>query len=268
MCLPYKGNLLNREYEYYLKARCDELPRGMSTRNEIVKFFQQDAFFKVEKEIWRTDLEKRRYLVANRAEYLKKPPTELTANDMLCGFKRSGVYYGFSHFNPLWFRWFIGKYGVKTCYDPTGGWGHMLLGGLCLEKYIYNDLSRTTKSNVDEIIRHFRIKNAVTYCEDARTFSPPDEFDSMFTCIPYWNLEKYECGGFKSRKEFQGFVDSLFSLFKSKVGCMTFGLVAREDLLDGHDRWTERFELNSQGKTQYLAGSKRKLREFMYVFKK
>jgi thiamine kinase-like enzyme len=132
-------------------------------------------------------------LIENRVKYLKKDVSSLTHLDILNGFKRSGLFYGYSHFNPLWFKWFLNKFNVKICYDPTGGWGHRLLGALNIEKYIYNDLSMNTKLNVDRIIDFFKIKNVDTYCKDAKTFTPDDNFDAMFTCPPYFNVEKYEC---------------------------------------------------------------------------
>ena len=133
--------------------------------------------------------------------------------DLLDGFKKSGIYYGYSHFNPLWFKWFILKFSCKVCYDPCGGWGHRVLGGLSLEKYIYNDLSQKTKLNVDCMLKKLGISNTVTSCNDARSYVPADDFDSMFTCPPYFNIEKYECGEFKDKADFDCFIDSLFNVF-------------------------------------------------------
>lgn len=268
LILPYNRKLLKREFDYYNNIVCDHLQTTTSYRNEIIKFFQQDNFFKHEKEIWRVDINKRKQLINNRIKFLNKTPDKLTVNDILCGFKRSGMYYGYSHFNPLWFRWFIEKHNIKTCYDPCGGWGHRLLGGLNLEKYIYNDLSESTKKCVDKIIDFYGLKNVETHCEDARTFIPNDDFDAMFTCPPYFNIEKYECGEFKDIYEFNCFMDSLFDIFTNKASCKVFGLVIREDLLAGHDDYIEKHELNTSSTDNYLSNSKRKLNEFLYIFKK
>ena len=266
--IPFRRSVIENEFIYYRDAKCPILNQYVSTRNEIVKFFQQDTFFKEERKIWNEDSVKRNKLIENRMKYLKKDACELTHCDILNGFKRSGIYYGYSHFNPLWFKWFIEKYGLKKCYDPTGGWGHRLLGGLSLEKYIYNDKSRTTKKHVDEMIDFFNIKNTVTYCSDARSFIPDEDFDSMFTCPPYFNLEKYECGGFGSKIEFDEFIECLFNIFNFKNSCNIFGLVIREDLLCGHDNFSEKIEINIHKANQYLSDSDHRNKEFLYIFKK
>lgn len=123
------------------------------------------------------------------------------------------MHYGYSHFNPMWMKWFVQKHDVKMCYDPCGGWGHRLLGALSLEKYIYNDLSLPTKKNVDRIVEDFHIENAVTYCRDARKFEPEEEFDGMFTCPPYFNVEHYPCGDFKDRADFDELIFAIYKLF-------------------------------------------------------
>ena len=267
LVVKYDRKRLSRELEFYRNANADMFNGAPSSRNEIVKFFQQDMFFRKEREIWKNDPEKRGKLIENRMKYLRKDVSELTHLDILNGFKRSGIHYGYSHFNPLWFKWFIRKFGTKTCYDPCGGWGHRLLGGLSLEKYIYNDLSRTVKSNVDEIVKFFRLKNVSTHCEDARTFRPDEDFDSMFTCPPYFNVEKYECGGFRNMDDYLLFIDSLFSVFRERESCSVFGLVVREDLLGDHLDYSERHEVNTCGE-KYLSSTEKRLREYLYVFKK
>lgn len=268
LILPYNRKVLQREFEYYKNVECSHLQTMTSHRNEIVKFFQQDNFFRYEKEMWKNNPDKRKQLIVNRLKFLNKTPNTLTVNDIICGFKRSGMHYGYSHFNPLWFKWFINRFDVKICYDPCGGWGHRLLGGMNLEKYIYNDLSLSTKSCIDKMVDFYGLKNVVTHCNDTRTFIPDDDFDAMFTCPPYYNVEKYECGEFKDISDFNCFMDSLFDVFMNKTSCKIFGLVIREDLLAGHDDYIEKYELNTSSTDNYLSNSKRKLNEFLYVFRK
>ena len=225
----YDEDILKKEFEYYLKTK-GNLNKNY-TNSYIIKYFQQDIFYKKEKELWRDDNIKNK-LINNRIKYLDKPLEELTDIDYLNGFKRSMIYYGYSYFNPLWFKWFIEKYNIKKCYDPFGGWGHRLLGGISLlDLYIYNDLSKTTYENVNKIISFFDIKNVVTYNEDSNNFIPKEEFDSMFTCPPYYNVEKYECDEFKNIEEYYKLIDNIFNLFYSTNDCKIFGIVIREDLL-------------------------------------
>jgi hypothetical protein len=259
------GNLV-KEFEYFKNVDVSDRMRiSNGNRNCIIKYFQQDIFFRKERELWKDNVVRER-LLENRMRYAGK--RMLSANDILTGFKRSGIYYGYSHFNPLWFKWFIQKYDVRCCYDPCGGWGHRLLGGLCLEKYIYNDLSEKTKSNVDRIVKFFNLDNVKTYCNDARIFMPDERFDAMFTCPPYFNVEEYECGKFADINDFNSFIDSIFDVFIRKDGCNVFGLVIREDLLpENHRNYSERYTIQRNVK-KYISGKENRNLEYMYVFRK
>ena len=223
-------------------------------------------FYAREKRAW-LDPEIRCRLVENRKKYLGKSEKDLSDLDMLDGFKRSGMIYGYSHFNPRWFIWFINEYGVKSCYDPFGGWGHRLLGSARLEQYIYNDLSKGTKRNVDRMISAFKIGNAETHCEDARTFTPESQFDAMFTCPPYYNIEEYECGGFSSFNEYKSLIDGVFEVFESRPACRVFRLVTREAMLCGHD-WYELALVVNVGRSYHINKAGNKKREKLYIFKK
>ena len=237
-----------------------------NSSNATVKFFQQDVFYAREKRAW-LDPSTRARLMENREKYLGKKKSELTDLDLLDGFKRSGMIYGYSHFNPRWFMWFINEYGVRSCYDPFGGWGHRLLGSAKLDRYIYNDLSRGVKANVDRMISAFHIGNAETHCEDAMTFVPETTFDAMFTCPPYYNVEEYECGAFSSFDEYKALIDGVFGVFASRPECRVFGLVTREDMLCGHDDYKKAFNVNV-GRSYHINKSPDKKRERLYVFVK
>jgi len=236
------------------------------THNYIIKYFQQDTFFKREKELWK-DKDVQTILIANRCKELNKTVDELTSLELLEGFKKSGIYYGYSHFNSLLFKWFIQNNSIKTCYDPCGGWGHRLLGASDLKLYIYNDLSVSTKKNVDKIIKYFKISNTVTYCNDARTFLPNEKFEAMFTCPPYFNVEEYECGNFKNLEEYEAFIDSLFDVFSSRIECKTFGLVIRDDFLFNHDNYSEKYSVKSN-KVGHLTKKDNNDKEHLYIFRK
>ncbi len=255
--------------EYTLICNYDLYGRNcprMFNHNKIVKFFQQNTFYAKEKQLFQDEAIRNR-LITNRCKELNKTADELEPAELLDGFKKSGIYYGYSHFNPLIFKWFIQNFNVKTCYDPCGGWGHRLLGSSDLDLYIYNDLSKQTKYNVDEIIKFFKIKNTKTYCEDARTFVPDDKFDAMFTCPPYFNIEHYECGDFKDINEFEDFINKLFMIYEMTESCKMFGIVIREDLLFRHDNYIERHKI-SIDRTSYLAKSNKLYNEYLYIFRK
>lgn len=104
-----------KEYEYFKTHSINE-PRVYCNNNSIIKYFQQNIFFSKERELWKDNIIRNK-LIGNRMKFLNKKEFELTANDIISGFKRSGIYYGYSHFNPLLFKWFIRQYDIKTCYD-------------------------------------------------------------------------------------------------------------------------------------------------------
>lgn len=263
--IDFNTKLINDEFLYYLNT-----PGKFGTiskRNEIIKFFQQNTFYKHEKDLWNSSDEIKQKIILNRIKYLNKDIDELTSIDILTGFKRAGMYYGFSHFNPLWFKWFIEKYKISSCYDPCGGWGHRLLGGLSLKKYIYNDLSITTKENVDNIINFFGIQNTETYSNDARKFIPDFDFEAMFTCPPYFNIEHYECGDFKNMEEYNNFIDCLFNTFINKQSCKIFGIIIREDLLDIKKYVPNETYLLQKYKSQHITKNKQFYEKLYFYFK-
>ena len=255
---------LKHEFQLFSKQQKITEIKKQNNNNFIIKYFQQDTFFKTEKQLY-FNKEIREKLENNREKYLFKDKSKLSSLELLDGFKKSGIYYGYSHFNPYWFKFFIDRFNLKSVYDPCGGWGHRLLGGLCLQKYIYNDLSKSTKENVDKIIQYFNIKNTETYNFDARTFIPEENFEAMFTCPPYFNVEHYECGDFESRENFDQFIDKLFEVFYKKQSCKYFGLVIREDLLGNHNNYFEKFILSRQT-SKYLTKKQNENNEYMYIF--
>lgn len=104
--LEIDPQLLMDEFEWYLNAtgKCNLI----QNRNKIVQCFQQDVYYKKEKELWLVP-SVRNNLINNRCKYLKKSEDELTTFDLLIGFKRSGIYYGYSGFNPLLCKWFYNR---------------------------------------------------------------------------------------------------------------------------------------------------------------
>jgi hypothetical protein len=264
--IPWNRKRIEYEFEYFKKRKIDGLQKPTSKNNYIIKYFQQDTFFKKEKDLWKNDEKIREKLIANRIKYLNKKEDELTVDDILTGFKKSGIYYGYSHFNPLWFKWFLSTNNIQTCYDPCGGWGHRLLGALNIQTYIYNDLSKSTKENVDKMIEYFKLKNVKTYNNDASTFIPEENFEAMFTCPPYYNIEEYECGKFESKKSFDNFLKSLFDIFYKKKTCKILGIVIREDLMI-FDNYDEKHILNENDE-KYLDNKRNNFKEYLYVFRK
>jgi len=159
--------------------------------NKIVLTFQPH-FYEKEKLMWlENNNNLRQNLVNNRKKYIERDEYQLTDKEVLRGFKISGKHIGFSHFNPLWMKYFIEKYNVNSVYDPTGGWGHRLLGAYNI-KYIYNDLDTRTYRGCKAIADTFEMTDKYFYNEDAANFSPDEEYEAVFTCPPYYNVEIYQ----------------------------------------------------------------------------
>lgn len=258
-------DILKNEFEYY-KNTSGRLS-AYSQRNEIVKFFQQNEFFKTEKNLWK-DKQIQDKLIENRMKYLDKKPNELSDNDMLVGFKKSGIHYSYSHFNPLIFKWFIEKFNVKRCYDPCGGWGHRLLGATGLEQYIYNDISTNVKRNVKIIADYFNLRNVIFYNEDAKVCCPENdnlEFDSIFTCPPYGDIEDY---GFNiTKNDVNEIVDSIISKYSKNNFIHTVGIVIREDFMND-DTYDEKIEIKSRKSAHLMKNKEKHFKEYLYVWHK
>ena len=264
---------LYEEFFWYLDHPEGELTLRCN-HNKIIKYFQQDVFYAVEKQMW-SDEKVRKKILTNRLKYLTKSPEELNTYDILSGFKKSAIYYGYSGFNPQLCKWFYRwvednvRISMKdqVCYDPCGGWGHRMIGSTEIKKYIYNDLSYNVARNVRHIKDYFEFFNADIHSEDSRNWQPNDDFNIMFTCPPYYNLEHYECGDFESIKSFNNFMKGLYELYKNKLSCKVFGMVMREDLMMLPDQ-DYKFEL-SNNRTVHLNGeTKHQNKEYLYIWTK
>lgn len=260
----YKDEQLRNEFKYYKRLKCDYLQQNIGWHNMIVKHFQCRTFFKKEIDLFVNDPVLRRKLIQNRLKYLGKSENELTVDDILTGFKKSGIYYGYSHFNPAWTNWFVHKYGIKRIYDPCGGWGHHLLGMLDCDKIIYNDFSEKTVDNVRMMKDYFRIDNLDVHYGDACEYAPED-VDAWFMCPPYFNVEDYECGGFKDIDEYRDFLGKIFEMWR-RSSANLFGVILRDDLKELiKEEPFEVYELNV--KSSHLTRDK-KFSEKFYMFKK
>jgi len=185
----YSKKERDREFFATIKNKGGYNKVPYSNRNILT--FQQH-FYEKEKEIWKNDKVKK-YIYLNREKYLGKNKNELTDREILRAFKISGKYYGFSHFSPYWVKAFIEEFAIKSIYDPCGGWGHRLLGAWNID-YIYNDIDTRTYQGVKNIYDDYKNFNNFVkkfYNNDAFSFIPKEKYEAVFTCPPYYNIEKY-----------------------------------------------------------------------------
>lgn len=255
--IELNNDKLMKEFFYYMDhhGQCNLY----NSHNQIIKFFQQDVFFKKEKELWQDPIIREK-LILNRIKYLHK--LNISNEELLAGFKKSGIYYGYSHFNPLLAKWFYEQYNIHSCYDPCGGWGHRMLGSFDLDTYIYNDISQKVIDGIKNIIDFFDIQNVKIYNEDASVFIPSDDFESIFTCPPYGNLENYETQ--TPIEKLQILLQNLYNIFNQKETCKYMGIVIREDL-NSLPNWNKKIELISNH-IHFI--KKKKYKEYLYIYKK
>ena len=255
---------IRNEFNYFKKLKSSL--NNNCRKTNIVKYYQQNSFYYHELQLWKNP-QNRIKIILNRLKYLNKSISEITQLDILDGFKRSGMHYGYSHFNSGLIKWFHEIYNSKICYDPCGGWGHRILGSLGIDLYIYNDLSKSTFENCKQMCEELNISNVILFNNDCTKFDPNYEYDTMFTCPPYFNLEHYECGDFESLEDYNNFIDSLFNLFYQKDSCKTFGLVIREDMIDLNKYVPSKSYCLNLRKSVHLTNTKSK-DEYLYIYQK
>lgn len=191
--LSYTFNEKERKKELKTILTFNEENYATSWLNKNVITFQEDVFYAKEKELWK-DYNIREKIWINRSKYIEKHLSNINEKDLLRGFKISGTYYGYSHFNPLWIKSFILKYNIDSIYDPTGGWGHRLLGSWNID-YHYNDISKEIYSNVLKLydfVNSLYPNEQKTFTNfDATEYIPEKKYDAVFTCPPYYDVEVY-----------------------------------------------------------------------------
>jgi len=236
---------------------------AMPNRNKIVLFFQQEIFYAKERQLFTEDAVIRRTLIENRMKYLDLPMESLTDGILLQGFKKSGIYRSYSHFSPLWTKWFAEKYHLKKVADPFGGWGHHLIGFAAAGcGYVYNDLSHHTVENVRRMCDYLDFDCDINE-RDAAGFEIPSDCDAVFMCPPYGNTEIYECGGFTGN-EYDTLMKKVFDNWK-KSSAGTLGVIIREDyeyLIAGSFSKFDKFPVNTRKSHFNKSG---KLNEYMYI---
>lgn len=167
----------------------------------------QQHFYEKERELF-TDKQVARKLIKNRMKYLEKEPREIGDKEILRGFKISGVHYGFSHFSPLWFKWFIEQTSCKSVLDPCGGWGHRLLGtlGTELKTYIYNDWDKRSVIGAQNLFSKYSEEfqcEVQFFNEKAENLETSNlSYDTIFTCPPYMNKEVYQGKSFQNKEDY------------------------------------------------------------------
>lgn len=164
---------------------------------KAVKYFQAPVFFETEFKLWRENglykgdpLHISIYL--NRMKYINKKPNELTDFEILRAFKIMGIHRGFTSFDIRLMEKLISDFNIKSVFDPCAGWGERLL---CSYKnnvqYLGIDVNSKLFKGYSEMINHFDIKDGKMINADSSLVDINGNYDLVFTCPPYYNIELY-----------------------------------------------------------------------------
>lgn len=104
-----------------------------------------------------------------------------------------------SYFKPVYAKYLINKYLKKfsTIFDPFAGFGGRLLGTVSLNKnYIGYDLNDNVIIENKQIWEFwkdntFTKSDVQLYCKDSLNINEIENFDCLFTCPPYSDLETW-----------------------------------------------------------------------------
>ena len=260
---------LKDEFEYYSKLCCKKeiSEYKVNSKNNIVRYFQWREFYKSELNIYAYNPELRRKLIQNRCQYLDKKESELSFMSLIGGFKKSGIFYGYSHFNPAWSNWFINRYNIKTVYDPFGGWGHHMLGMLSCDRVIYNDIDENVCYNIEKIKKFFNLDFLKVHNSDAAVFYP-DDVDAFFMCPPYLNVERYS-SRFDTLDDFKNTLNQVFKIWEQNKAYI-LGIMIREDfisLIDSRYVPLEEYLIDVSD-SHFTKEHKKRFKEKLYIFAK
>ena len=261
------SDLLNKpiiDTDYYLDV--DKLENGVGNKHDIIKYYQFNKFYENELYLYSHDPIIRRKLIQNRMKFLNKKENELTVMDIIGGFKKSGIYYGYSHFNPKWTAWFCRQFDIKTIYDPCGGWGHHILGMQNCERIYYNDINADILDGVRKMCGEInRLKDTVVFSNEDAANHDVVGVDAFFMCPPYFNMEDYGNTPFNDIEEYKKFLNNIFYIWKGNCA-RWFGIIIVESLMALIDEEPyAKYEINSQS-LHFVKTKKDK--EYFYIFKK
>ena len=203
------GKDWEREYSWlpyhYIPEDVDVQNMHLSWRSlsAVVKDAQRKVFYKRELELWNTNPlhhgkwgTVQAFLYANRYKYLNKLPHELTDRMLLRAFRISGLHMGYTSFNSSLMRQVIGKYNVKSVYDPCAGWGErMMTCGKLGVSYEGCDINSELFEGYEKLYGLIDGFKPVLHNNDSANQLVTGDADAIITCPPYKDIEVYSENG-------------------------------------------------------------------------
>ena len=193
------------DYEYswlpsrdYLVIPKKDIKYVSSNLSYQAKYYQQDVFYKREKDLWYTNpwyknTFLRMYLYGNRLEYLHKSPCDLTDFQLLRAFYIAGIVRSYSAFDVSLMRDVIRKYDIASVYDPCAGWGErMLCCAMECISYVGMDINKDLEQGYQNMISDLDLRNQKFVVGDSGSVKLDSVcVDAVITCPPYSDLEHY-----------------------------------------------------------------------------
>lgn len=245
----------------------------------IVKDAQRGVFYEHEIAMWEDNRFRRNawgtvraFLYANRWKYIHKLPDELTDREILRGFRISGLYIGFTSFDPEMMKKVISKYGVKNVYDPCSGWGErMMTCGMLGVGYEGCDINCRLQAGYAKLAAKIDGFTPVMHVGDSARQTVETDADAVITCPPYMNMEIYSDGGAEhyDAKHFAAWWEEVVarcSAGKAKVFAVQTNQACRQVFLSGLEnhgwRLAEELTYENERKSHFHRGGTRTKREF------
>lgn len=173
----------------------------------MARYYQWPIFFKNELAMLKNDNgDLLLQLMANRFNYDKKLPEQLTKSDMMRAFKLAHKWYGYSSFNTVAMSKVIEKYNIQSVVDPCAGWGERMLNCYYLGvKYFGFDINSALETGYKQMKSDWHMTQQHIHFRDSQTARFPKNIDALITCPPYYNLEIYSNKGVEN-KPYSGFL--------------------------------------------------------------
>lgn len=165
------------------------------------KYYQFSVFYSREIAMWNSNkiyngVPIQIYVYYNRLQYGYKDITMLSDLDIARAFGQSGIMRNHSVFDAALMQKVIGKYNIKSVYDPCAGWGERML--CCNDlgiSYTGVDINKALADGYSKMINDFGINNTKIIFADSAGLDINKHYDAVITCPPYGDTEIYSSEG-------------------------------------------------------------------------
>ena len=168
----------------------------------IAKAYQFHVFYEREKAAWcentlrRSNLPIQVYLYHNRLKYKNVAPDRISDLQLMRSFKISGAMQGYTVFDTRLMDQVVGKYHIRTIYDPCAGWGER--GLYCAANrlgYLGIDINAKLFPGYEAMCARYNMTHQVFFMADSATVQLVGQVDAVLTCPPYGSTEIYSTVG-------------------------------------------------------------------------